>query len=352
MSFEPLDIAMISTPWYELPPVAYGGIESMCAALVDGLVELGHNVTVIGVGPHGTKGEFIATDDTPQGDRLGNAGPEVLHTARTARILDALHPDVVHDHSMAGPLQARQRRAPTVLTAHGPVSGEMGAYYRTLGDTVHMVAISRAQQQQAPDIDWSGQVHNAVHTVDYPFREQKGDGVLFLGRIAEEKGVHLAIDAAREAGVPITIAGRCNSPAEEPYFEREVRPRLGEDAVWVGEADNRTKQALLAEARCLLFPICWEEPFGMVMIEAMACGTPVVALRRGSVPEIVDHGVTGYICDRPAELADAVRAVDRISPRKCRERVQAHFDTVQMAAGYESLYRRVAGRRIPPAHAA
>ncbi|MEU0970022.1 glycosyltransferase family 4 protein [Streptomyces sp. NPDC005917] len=340
----PLDIAMIATPWFSLPPLAYGGIEAMCAELVDGLVELGHRVTVIGVGRNGTKGRFIATDDSPAGaQRLGSSGPEVLHAALAARVLRSLDPDVIHDHSTVGPLQAGQRRAPTVVTAHGPVSGEMGRYYRALGDTVHLVAISRAQQAQAPDIPWRGHVHNALRTARYPFRDRKGNQVLFLGRIAADKGVHLAIDAAREAGLPLTIAGCCTDPAEQPYIEREVRPRVGEDVRWLGEADRRTKLDLLASARCLLFPVQWEEPFGMVMIEAMACGTPVVALRRGAVPEIVEEGVTGFVRDHPAELAEAVRSVDRLDSRACRGRVRRHFDTEQMAAAYAALYQHLRG---------
>jgi glycosyltransferase involved in cell wall biosynthesis len=341
----PLDIAMIATPWYELPPDAYGGIEAMCAALVDGLVERGNQVTVIGVGTNGTRGRFLATDPTPAGtERLGRAGPEVLHAARAAEMLRFLHPDIVHDHSTAGPLQAPQRHAPTVVTAHGPVSGESGDYYRALGQTVHMVAISRSQQEQAPHLPWYGQIHNAIRTTSFPFHEHKDDSVLFLGRIAADKGVHLAIDAARGAGRPIIIAGTCNDPAEQTYFDKEVAPRLGEDAQWVGEADRHLKLDLLAHARCLLFPICWEEPFGMVMIEAMACGTPVVALRRGSVPEIVQDGVTGYICDRPEQLADAVRSADGLSPRACRRRVLEQFDTSHMAEEYETLYRLLARR--------
>ncbi|MBT2478899.1 glycosyltransferase family 4 protein [Streptomyces sp. ISL-94] len=343
-----LDIAMVATPWFELPPTAYGGIESMCADLIDGLVELGHKVTVIGVGANGTKGDFIATDPAPQGEkRLGRTGPEVLHAARVGQVLRTLRPDIVHDHSSAGPLQAGQRPVPTVVTAHGPVSGENGDYYRALADSVSLVAISRAQQHQAPELPWAGQVHNAVRTLDHPFRERKGERVLFLGRIAADKGVHLAIDAAREAGRAITIAGRCNDPDEEPYFEREVVPRLGEDAQWVGEVDLRAKRELLAEAHCLIFPICWEEPFGMVMIEAMACGTPVVALRRGSVPEIVEHGVTGFVCERPEELADAIRTVGRLAPRDCRARVLDRFDTSRMAEAYASLYHLLARRTDP-----
>lgn len=348
-----LDIAMVSTPWFELPPAAYGGIESMCADLVDGLVELGHNVTVIGVGANGTKGNFIATEDTPQGiEQLGRSGPEVLHAARVAQALRTLRPDIVHDHSTAGPLQAGQRPAPTVMTTHGPLSGESGDYYRALADSVHLVAISHAQQRQAPELPWAGHVYNAVRTADYPFREHKGDRVLFLGRIAADKGVHLAIDAARQAGRAITIAGKCNDPAEEPYFEREVVPRLGEDAQWVGEVDQRTKRELLSQAHCLVFPICWEEPFGMVMIEAMACGTPVVALRRGSVPEVVEHGVSGYVCDHPSQLADAIRSIGRLSARDCRARVLDRFDTSRMAAAYESLYHLLTSRQTGPLDAA
>ncbi|MEU5524156.1 glycosyltransferase family 4 protein [Streptomyces sp. NPDC047860] len=336
---------MISTPWFALPPEAYGGIEAMCAELVDGLVELGHRVTVIGVGRNGTKGRFTATDDKPAGSRrLGNSRPEVLHAARTARVLRSLDSDVIHDHSMAGPLQAGQRQAPTVVTAHGPVTGEMGLYYRALSDTVHMVALSRAQQAQAPDIHWSGQVHNALRSAHYPYRDRKGDNALFLGRIAADKGVHLAIDAAREAELPLTVAGNCNDPSEQPYIEAEIRPRVGDDVHLVGEVDWHTKLDLLASARCLLFPIQWEEPFGMVMIEAMACGTPVVALRRGSVPEIVEEGVTGYICDHPAELAKAIGSVDRLDPVACRGRVRRHFDTDQMAAAYAALYQQLSRR--------
>lgn len=207
-------------------------------------------------------------------------------------------------------------------------------------------SISRAQQKQAPDITWWGHVYNALCTSEYPFRVHKGDRALFLGRIARDKGVHLAIDAARRAGVPLTVAGRCNDPAEQPYIDREIRPRLGQDVRWIGEVDQCTKVGLLAEARCLLFPICWDEPFGMVQIEAMACGTPVVALRRGAVPEIVQDGVTGYICDHPAQLADAVRSVDRLSPLDCRRRVADRFDATHMTRGYAELYGELVGRAL------
>jgi glycosyltransferase involved in cell wall biosynthesis len=340
-----LRIAMISTPWYPLPPPAYGGIEAMCAGLVDTLVERGHEITVIGVGPPGTAGQYLATNDKPEWKRLGHVGPEVLHAARTARLLEGLDVDIVHDHSTAGPLQAGQRTVPTVVTAHGSVGGENGQYYGEIDDTVSLVAISRAQREQAPNLSWAGLVHNAVRTTDFPYAGRKQNHVVFLGRLSPEKGAHLAIRAAREAGFPIILAGPCGSQADQRYFDDRVRPLLGTDARWIGEVDFAAKVDLLANARCMVFPIEWEEPFGMVMIEAMACGTPVVALRRGSVPEIIADGVTGFIRDRPEELAEAIRDTEGLRPADCRRRVRRSFDVGRMAAGYEAIYRRLALRR-------
>lgn len=350
-----MHIVQVATPWFPLPPPAYGGIEAMAAGLVDALVERGHRVTVIGVGPDGTRGEFLPTSGAAQGPRVGSANPEVLHAARAGHLLGALDADVVHDHSTAGPLQARQRPAPTVVTAHGPVTGEFGDYYAALAGSVHLVAISRAQQQQAPHLPWAGLVHNAVRVQDFPAPGRKDGFVLFLGRFTPDKGVHLAIDAARAAGVRIVLAGLAQTASDRAYVAAEVEPRLGPDAVCVGEADRATKLDLLSRARCLLFPVQWEEPFGMVLIEAMACGTPVVALRRGAVPEVVDHGRTGFVCRDVAAMAEAIRHVDSIDPRAVRQRVTDLFDVGVMATGYEAVYRRAlagGGVLLPSSRAA
>jgi glycosyltransferase involved in cell wall biosynthesis len=343
----PLRVAMVSTPWFPLPPTGYGGIEAMCADLVDGLVERGHDVRVLSVGANGTSGRQVPVAPDPQPDRVGQTNPEVLHAARVARLLAGMDVDVVHDHSSAGPLQAALRPWPTVVTAHGPVSGEIGAYYREIDDSVHLVAISGAQQAQASDLRWHGRVHNALRISAFPLARGRRAGVAFLGRIAADKGAHLAIDAARAAGESIVLAGPCMTSRDRDYFEAQVRPRLGEDARWVGELGFAAKVELLAGARCLLFPVQWEEPFGMVMVEAMACGTPVVALRRGSVPEVVEHGVTGYVLDDPQQLAAAVRAVERLRPQDCRSRARRLFDVGVMAAGYEDAYRRALRSRRP-----
>lgn len=341
---DPLRIAMIAPPWFELPPSAYGGIESMCADLVDRLVARGNHVVLVGVGRNGTAADFRATADQPQPDRMGQGMPEIVHAAELPAILDGLDVDVVHDHSLAGPLLARGRRLPTVVTAHGPVTGEMGRYYRGLSGTVHLVALSEAQRRLAPDLDWAGTVPNAIDVDHFPFRQDKEDFALFLGRSTPCKGIPEAIAAAEEAGLPLRIAAKCREPEELEYFEHEVKPLLGPGVEWLGEVGRQEKLDLLTAARCLLFPIRWHEPFGLVMVEAMACGTPVVATRRGSVPEVVAHGETGFVCDDHASLVSALRRVGELSADRCRAEAVRRFDVDLMAARYEEVYRAAVAR--------
>lgn len=336
----PLKIAMIAPPWFSIPPHGYGGVENVCSDLVRGLVDLGHQVTLIGAGTNGTPARFVATYPEPPSARLGEPFPEVFHAAAAARVLDQLDVDLVHDHTLAGPLLARGRDIPTLVTMHGPVGGELADYYRALGETIDLVAISAAQRRAAPDLPWVGTVHNAIEVASFPFRRAKEDLALFLGRFHPDKGAHLAIDAARAAGLPIILAGKCAEPVERDYAESMIAPRLGPDVTLFGVADATQKRDLLARAAVLLFPIQWEEPFGMVMIEAMACGTPVVALRRGSVPEVVRDGVSGVICDSPDQLPDAIQLARSLDPTSCRAHVQTHFDAAAMAAGYAGVYRR------------
>jgi glycosyltransferase involved in cell wall biosynthesis len=249
---------------------------------------------------------------------------------------------VVHDHSLAGPLTARARQVPTVVTAHGPVQDDLAAYYAHLGPGVYLVAISEFQRSRAPELPWVGVVHNAIPIDEYPFRADKEDFCLFLGRVNGEKAPDLAIEAARAAGRRIVLAAKCTEPDEQRYFEERVRPLLGDDAEWVGTADTEEKKDLLARAACLVFPIQWDEPFGLVMVEAMACGTPVVALRRGSVEEVVADGVSGYVRDRLEELPAAIRRTGELDPAACRDHVAGRFDVRTMADGYERIYRELA----------
>ena len=335
----------MAPPYFDIPPAAYGGVEAVVADLADTLVDRGHRVTLLAAGRNRTRAAFKSLWDEPMTQRLGEPFPEVAHAAAAAKTIAELAEgeglDVVHDHTLAGPLLAPYYRTlglPTVITAHGPVTGDLLELYRMLGDQVGLVAISRRQRELAPELNWIATVHNAVRTETFPFRPDKDDYALWLGRYHPDKAPHLALEAAHAADIPLVLAGKCNEPLEKAYFEKEIRPRLsGNDAVF-GMADAAQKRKLLAGARCLLFPIQWEEPFGMVMIEAMACGTPVVALRGGSVPEVVEDGVTGIICDHPDKLSKAVIDADEINPAACRRRVMEHFGVDRLGAGYEAAY--------------
>jgi len=338
MPQESLRIAIVAPSFFEVPPNGYGGIEVVVAQLADGLADRGHDITLVGAGRDLTHARFVPTYGDPQGDRIGDPMPELIHAARVTEILDDLDPDIVHDHTMAGPLLASARGVPTVITAHGPVRGDWGDYLTAVGHRMSLVAISAAQRRMAPDLPWRATVHNAVDPDRFPYREEKDDYVLFLGRMSPDKAAHLAIDVARAAGRRIVLAGKCHESGEQRYFAEHVEPRLGADTEWMGEVGGEEKLDLLAGAECLLFPIQWDEPFGVVMLEAMACGTPVIASRRGAVPEVVVDGKTGYVRDVSEEMVVALRDVKRIQPADCRRHVAENFRPEVMVAGYERAF--------------
>ncbi|TLF64802.1 glycosyltransferase family 4 protein [Nocardia asteroides NBRC 15531] len=342
---------MVVPPYFDVPPKAYGGVEAVVADLVDALCERGHHVTLFGAGEPGTKAEFVPLWDRIVPERLGDPFPEVVHALRVRRAIERLAEtdgiDLVHDHTFAGPLNApayANLGLPTVVTVHGPVQDDCYRYYRELGEECSLVAISDRQRELAPELPWAGRVHNALRPDLWPFQTEKQDYALFLGRFTMDKGPHLALDAAHEAGIPLILAGKCSEPPEKAYFEEYVRPRLTESDHVFGLADAAAKRKLLSGARCLLFPIRWEEPFGMVMIESMVCGTPVVALRGGAVAEVLVDGVTGRICEEPDELPAAIAEVASFDPAACRAHVEANFGADTLGGGYEQVYRQLLAR--------
>lgn len=337
----PLRIAMIAPPWYELPPRGYGGIEMVCAALVDALVARGHHVTLFGAGSRtGTRARFVSTASTLWSARLGEPMPEMLHAARVGRLLAAGGFDVVHDHTMLGLLAAAGRPAPTVVTVHGTVTGEGGDYLKALGSLIRPVAISGAQRRSRPDLRWVATIHNGIDTSQLRPGVACPDGpVLWLARFSPDKGADLAIAACRAAGLPLLLAGKASEPSERRYLDEQIRPMLCDDVRLICDPGRRRTQALLSEARCLIMPIRWSEPFGMVMIEAMAAGKPVVALRNGSVPEVVRDGVTGWTCRRPDDLPAALHRSTDIDPEACVDHVRRTFSADLMARRYEWVYR-------------
>jgi len=328
----PLRIAMVIPPWYELPPAGYGGLERVCASLIDGLADLGHEVTLFGTGTRtGTKARFVSTDPKLQYPRLLEAMPELVHVTQVNEILDRENFDIVHDHTTVGPVTAAQRRTPTVVTVHSNPVGEVAAYLSRVDKTVSLVAISHAQRRVAPQLAWHSTIHHGIE-VPGPVKPEPTDGpVLWLGRFDADKGPDLAIEACREAKLPLVLAGKANQKDEWQYLDEHIRPMLGPDVELVLNGEREHTEALLYESQALILPIRWEEPFGMVLIEAMAKGTPVVAMRRGAVPEILLHGRTGVICNDPAELATALRETRSLDPADCAEHVRTMFSVPPVA---------------------
>jgi glycosyltransferase involved in cell wall biosynthesis len=353
-SEQPLRVALVVPPYFDVPPKAYGGVEAVVADLADALVARGHQVTLFGVGENATSARFVPVWPEPIPERLGEPYPEVVHAALCRRAVERIAAeeglDVVHDHTFAGPLNAPAYAAlglPTVVTMHGPIDEDLFRFYSTLGSDIGLVAISERQRQLAPDLPWVGKVHNALRVETFPYQADKGDYALFLGRFHPDKAPHLALEAAHAADLRLVLAGKCAEPFEVEYFDSEVRPRLTDRDTVYGEADADEKRRLLAGARCLLFPIQWEEPFGMVMIEALACGTPVIALDGGAVAEIVDDGISGYICSDPSEFPDAIHRLNRIDPAACRRTVAERFNIDKLGAGYEAVYRGALAAQRP-----
>jgi glycosyltransferase involved in cell wall biosynthesis len=337
---EPLRIAMIMPPWYEVPPAGYGGLEKVCASLIDGLVDRGHQVTMFGTGIRtGTKATFVSTHPQLQYPRLLESLPELVHLTRVNELVAQSNFDIVHDHTTVGPVTASARSAPTVVTVHGSPIGELNAYLSHVDDSVALVAISNAQRRGAPNLAWAATVYNAIDLDDSVKAEPSAGPVLWLGRFDPEKGPDLAIVACREAGLPLVLAGKANQKSEWAYLDEVIRPMLHDQVELVLNAERPRTEALLATARALILPIRWEEPFGMVMIEAMAKGTPVVALGKGAVPEVVRHGRTGFICADTDELPDALRLAHTIDPIECAEHVRSSFSVELMAQRYEAVYR-------------
>lgn len=338
-SEKPLRIAVVAPPWFEIPPPSYGGIEVMCATMIEGLVGRGHHVTLLGVGENGTKAHFRRTLPTPQFENIAMALPEAHHTARVQQILDNEEFDVIHDHTIAGPMMAPYRKAPTVTTVHRPVS-EVGDFYSTLGNDVNLVSVSHSQRAPRPDLNWLGTVHNGITLDQFTYNPEPENYALWLARFNPEKGPDLAIKMCQEAGVPLILAGKLNESSEKEYFDEVIKPMLDDNVRVVINASRAEVVELVRNAQCLIHSVRWAEPFGMVMAEAMSCGTPVLGLRRGAVPEVVADGVTGWVRDEPSELAELLPHAEKLDRRECRARVEKRFSADAVAAGYERIYRR------------
>jgi glycosyltransferase involved in cell wall biosynthesis len=338
----PMRIAMISTPFVPVPPPAYGGTELVVHELVEGLRERGHDVVLFATGDSEsavpTRSMFDVAQWPPDPlTELEHAAWAIAEAAREEF-------DVVHVHSASAiPVAKAILARPLIYTVHHARDEALSQLYARHPEPFY-VFISHAQARRETHVPRCAVIH---HGLDPALLEWSPncpeDYVCFIGRFAREKGPYLAIEAARLAGVPIRVAGEVHEP-DRDYAERDVLPRLREPHVtFLGDVGPDMKRPLLRDARALLAPIAWEEPFGLVLIEAMLSGCPVVAFPRGSVPELVEQGVTGFVAHDLEEMTALIRpggAVDRFDRAECRRRAVERFSRARMAADYEAAYER------------
>jgi len=335
-------IAVIAPVWIPVPPEGYGGIERVMKLLVDELVEQGHEVTLFAAGECRTRAcQNLYLDKAPT-EHMGETLYDAYHVGQAFRDIARGEYDVVHDNAgFLGPAFAGLIPQPLVHTLHGPFTPETSMFYAAFSDECYYVAISRRQMETGPRLNYLGVVPNAVDIEEHRYLGEKEDYLVCVGRICEAKGTEQAVLLAKKKGMRILLAGKIDPGRDRRYFEERVRPHLDDEkVVYLGEVSQEEKVRLVSRARAFLFTIQWEEPFGLVMAEALACGTPVLATKWGAVPEVVEHGVTGFLADTPEELADYLDRLDELDPLVCRRRAEERFSPRVMAAGYVDVYKR------------
>lgn len=331
-----LRIAQIAPPGIPCPPEGYGASELVAGNLSNELARRGHDITLFAHPASPTEARLVSFDGVYE-----IASAEQREVAHSSLALDyASEFDIIHNHCIfPGAALIRKTPTPTLTTLH---------YLRPILKTfAHepYVAVSHAQARSLPNLNVVGVAHNGVDLRRLPFVAEKSDYLLFIGRIDPKKGPHLAIDVARRLGRRLVVAAPHPSRDNRLYFENEVKPRLGGPIEYVGHVTGDEKARLIGGAHCVLMPQAWEEPFGLVAVEAMACGTPVIAFARGALPEIVRDGTTGFVVARVDEMVAAVDRAGSIDPRKCRQVVEEHFTASAMADAYLGIYHRLLDRR-------
>jgi glycosyltransferase involved in cell wall biosynthesis len=336
-------IAQIAPPWFPVPPDAYGGTERVVALLADGLASRGHDVTLFASGGSRSSARIQSPMPVaPDPVTLGNIWDDAYHAS--AAYLHAGEFDLIHDHSgiVGACLGALLGGGPPVVhTLHGPWHEWARRQLALLDGRLNLVAISAAQRASNPYVRYAGVIHHGLDPDELPYRGVKEDRLAFLGRSSPDKGIPDAIAVSARTGLPMTMMVKISEPDEKAYWQTVIEPLLHDGIELIENADHHTKVTQLGRARAMVFPMCWNEPFGLVMIEALACGTPVIVTRRGSAPEIVTHGETGFLVDPDDPIDGSVAAVarlDEIDPRACRQRFEACFSAPRMVDHYEALF--------------
>lgn len=337
-----MKIAQISPLFESVPPKLYGGTERVVSILTEGLIRNGHEVTLFASGDSKTSAQLVPI--CREALRLSNTkDPCAEHLLQLAMVYDRADEfDLIHSHADYFTFPFAQKSAtPTVTTLHGrldmPELQGIHRYYQSHP----LISISDSQRAPFPFANWVGTVYHGLPMEQYRFYREPGKYLAFLGRIAPEKRPDIAIDIARKTGIPLKIAAKIGEQ-DRAYFDTVIRPLIDPPLIeFIGEIGEREKNEFLGQALALLFPIDWPEPFGLVMIESLACGTPVIARPCGSVNEILVHGTTGFVHSEIDDLVGAVRRIGEISRQACRNHVEKNFSAEKMVRRYEQLYEEV-----------
>jgi glycosyltransferase involved in cell wall biosynthesis len=336
-----LRIAVIAPVWLPVPPLGYGGTERVVHTLVEGLVDAGHDVTLFAAGESSTRATLSVVYPKAPTERMDEAIPELRHALAC---FERSHEfDLIHDHSgLVATSLAATTSTPVLHTVHAALDAERAAVYAAccrLSRTVGLISLSFSQRRSHPQLRWVANCPNGVDLSAYPPGHDRDDYLLFLGRISPDKGCDRAIEVARAAGLPLRIAAKCRRPEERAHFRSAIEPQLDRQIRFLGEVGQAEKVRLLQKARAMLMPIDWEEPFGLVMIESMACGTPVIATRRGAVPEVIADGVSGIIVDDFRDMPAALLKADQLDRHEIRRHIESHFSATHMVRSYLRAYR-------------
>jgi glycosyltransferase involved in cell wall biosynthesis len=337
-------IAQIAPLYERVPPLLYGGTERIISYLTEELVRQGHDVTLFASGDSITRARLVPCSerslrlDKRVVDPLAHHFVLLEEVFARADEFDILHFHIDYIHF---PISQRQKNLRHISTLHGSLDGrDLKPLFKTFSK-VPVISISNAQRRPLPWVNWQGTVYHGLPVDLYRPRKDPGEYLVFIGRISVEKRVDRAIEIAKRTGMPLKIAAKVDN-ADRKYFEKAIRPLLDDSLIeWIGEVGESDKQILLSNACALLFPIDWPEPFGLVLIEAMACGTPAIAYRCGSVPELIDEGVTGFIVDDLNAAVEGVAKAETLDRVLCRRRFEERFSVKRMAQSYLEIYDRI-----------
>jgi len=332
----------------KVPPEKYGGTELVVSNLAEELTERKNKVYLVASGDSKTKAKLLAVFPKHLRAYPGSKDMKIrdslkfIGVGKALEFLQNIDADIIHNHLGWRLLPFSSLiKAPMVTTLHGPLDIEYQKKVYGAFKKANYVSISNSQRKPFPDLNYVGTVYNGIELEKFPFAARPGNYLAFLGRMSPEKGPIEAIMAAKKSGYQLKMAAKVDA-ADKEFFEKKVRPLIDQkQIVFVGEVDHKGKTELLKGARALLAPIQWREPFGLFFIEAMACGTPVIAANQGSVPEIVEDGKTGFIASNEKETVEAIKNIGIIDRAACRKRVEEKFSSQKMADGYEEIYRKI-----------